>query len=448
MAQTRIAQRLRAQVGWPVVSTLAATALIQLLAAVGGVVLARTLGPTGRGELAVVMLWPILILTLGTLGVTDSITYHAARRLAPLRALVGTSFGLALAQGVALIALGLVVVPLVLARYSSEVVRDCLLFLTVIPIQLLWLYMLSVLNGVHRFTAFNVLRVAPLAIATPGLVGLAIAGRLTITTAVVTYLLAQLLAMVAATGVVLSRAGGLDPPNSSVASRVLAFGWRSQLSTISNLPQVRLDQLAISLLLAPAALGLYVVAWNVTLVTSLIGFSVVYAALPAVAAKATRGERRLAARRYVSGTLVISLATAIPLFLFAPSILRVAFGSEFVGIADVLRILLVASVVLGTSRVLGAVLKGANRPLDATIAEGAGIAVTVVGLATLLPLFHTTGAAIALLLAYLVSAVYALVCANRALGSRRIELLLPSLPLGVRRLDSQPTLQSQRKSPV
>jgi O-antigen/teichoic acid export membrane protein len=428
-----------------VVSTLAGTVLIQLLAALAGIALARILGPTGRGELAAVMLWPILLLTVGTLGVTDSITYHAARRLAPLRTLVGTSFGLALAQSIALVAVGLVAVPLVLARYSSEVVRDCLLFLAVIPLQLLWLYMLSVLNGVHRFTAFNVLRVAPIAIATPGLVGLAIASGLTITSAVVTYLLAHLVAVVAGAGAVLIQVGGLARPTGSIAHRVLAFGWRSQLSTISNLPNVRLDQLAISLLLAPAALGLYVVAWNVTLVTSLIGYSVAYAALPGIAARATRTERRNAARRYVSGTLVISLAPAIPLFVFAPTILRVAFGGEFSGATEVMRILLAASVALGTSRVLGAVLKGANRPLDATIAEGAGIAVTLVGLATLLPVLHSAGAAITLLLAYLTSTVIALLRANRALGARGADLLLPSWLL---ERGSQSIVPRRRKSPV
>lgn len=289
------------------VSTLAATVLLQILAALSGVLLARILGPTGRGELAVVMLWPILLLTIGMVGVTDSITYHAARTLAPLKALVGTSLAMGLAQGVAIVALGLVAVPLILAKYSSETVRDCMLFLAIIPIQLIWLYMISVLNGVSRFTAFNVLRVAPIALITLELIGLAIAGELTITTAVAAVLVAHLIVVVASVAFVLSRVEGAARPERWIARRVLAFGWRSQLSTISNLPNVRLDQLAMSLVLAPHALGLYVVAWNVTLVTSLIGYSVVYAALPAIAAKPSQDEQRLAARRYVSGTLVISL---------------------------------------------------------------------------------------------------------------------------------------------
>lgn len=436
MAIPSIVRRIGERAGWPVVSTLVGTVLLQLFAALSGVVLARTLGPTGRGELAVVMLWPILLLTIGLLGVTDSITYHAARMLAPLKALVGTSLAMGLAQGVAIVAVGLVAVPLILAKYSSDVVRDCVLFLGVIPIQLIWLYMISVLNGVNRFTAFNVLRVAPIALAAVELIGLAIAGELTITTAVVAYLVAHLIAVVASVAFVIRRVEGVARPEGWIARRVLAFGWRSQLSTISNLPNVRLDQLAISLMLVPHALGLYVVAWNVTLVTSLIGYSVVYAALPAIAAKPSRDEQRLAARRYVSGTLVISIAVAIPLLVFAPTILRLAFGGEFAGAAEVTRILLVASVVLGTSRVLGAVLKGANRPLDATIAEGAAIAVTVVGLATLLPALGTTGAALTLLLAYAASAIFALNRANRALGAHSAELLLPTMGAKVRPLET------------
>lgn len=438
MAVLSIVRRIGKRAGWPVVSTLTATVLLQILAALSGILLARILGPAGRGELAVVMLWPILLLTIGTVGVTDSITYHAARMLAPLKALVGTSLAMGLAQGVAIVALGLVAVPLILAKYSSETVRDCMLFLAVIPIELIWLYMISVLNGVSRFTAFNVLRVTPIALVTLELIGLAIAGELTITTAVAAFLVAHLIAVVASLAFVLARVEGAGRPERWIARRVLAFGWRSQLSTISNLPHVRLDQLAMSLVLAPHALGLYVVAWNVTLVTSLIGYSVVYAALPAIAAKPSQDEQRLAARRYVSGTLVISLAVAIPLVVFAPTILSLAFGGAFAGAAEVTRVLLVASVVLGTSRVLGAVLKGANRPLDATIAEGVALAVTLVGLAALLPVLHAMGAALTLLVAYTTSALFALNRANRALGARKAELLLPKLGAGVRHLDTQP----------
>jgi ABC-type Co2+ transport system permease subunit len=86
-------------------------------------------------------------------------------------------------------------------------------------------------------------------------------------------------------------------------------------------------------------------------------------------------------------------------------------------------VLLVASIPLGTARVLEAVLKGVNRPLHAGFAEGAGLIVTAVGLAALLPTLGLMGAAITSLAAYLLAAGVALHLANRALGTTGAELL-------------------------
>ena len=111
--------------------------------------------------------------------------------------------------------------------------------------------------------------------------------------------------------------------------------------------------------------------------------------------------------------------------LLAPEILRIVFGSDFVQATGVTRVLLVASIALGTGRVLGAVLKGANRPLHAGLAEGAGLIVTAAGLAALLPTLGLMGAAITSLAAYSVTACVALNLANRALGTTGVELLGP-----------------------
>ncbi|MGA6948088.1 MAG: hypothetical protein WBZ00_10075, partial [Solirubrobacterales bacterium] len=75
---------------------------------VTGVILARTLGPSGRGELAAVILWPTMLWTVGNMGVVDSVTFHSARRSAPQRSIVSTSLVIALVQSIVLVAIGLV----------------------------------------------------------------------------------------------------------------------------------------------------------------------------------------------------------------------------------------------------------------------------------------------------------------------------------------------------
>ena len=112
----------------------------------------------------------------------------------------------------------------------------------------------------------------------------------------------------------------------------------------------------------------------------MIGYSVTFAALPRVAQAESEEERRARAHQYVFLTFAATVAVTIPVLLLAPEILRIFFGGDFVQATGVTRVLLVASIALGTGRVLEAVLKGVNRPLHAGLAEGAGLIVTAVGL--------------------------------------------------------------------
>ncbi len=417
---------IRRQAARPVASSLAATAFIQLLGVLTGVLLARALGPSGRGALAAVVLWPTMLWTVGSLGVVDSVTFVSARQTAPERSIVSTSLALAVVQSVVLILIGLVLVPIVLARQEASVVRDCMIFLASIPTSLVALYLASVLNGTHRFVAFNIVRVAVFVGNAVGLVILAVLSNLTVTSAMLAYLASQVITVATAVALVFpSLEGRLIRPERPLAREMLAYGWRSQLSSISNLLNERADQLVISIVFAPASLGLYVVAWTMTSLSGMIGYSVALAALPAVAKADTPDERQARAHEYVFLTALSTTVVVIPLLLLTPDILRIVFGPDFVPATDVTRILLVASIALGTGRVLGAALKGVNRPLDAGIAEGVGLVVTAVGLAVLLPILDLKGAAITSVAAYTASAAVGLHLANRALGSRGLHLLRP-----------------------
>jgi O-antigen/teichoic acid export membrane protein len=298
-----------------------------------------------------------------------------------------------------------------------------MIFLASIPTSLVTLYLASVLNGTHRFVPFNVVRATVFLGNAAGLVALAIASELTVTSAMIAYLASQVLTVLIAVIFVLPSSGPPSRPQRLLAREMLAYGWRSQLSTISNLLNERVDQLVISIVLAPASLGLYVVAWTMTSLSSMIGYSVTFAALPRVAQAKSAEERRARAHRYVFLTFISTAAVTVPILLLAPEILRIVFGADFVQATGVTRVLLVASIPLGTARVLEAVLKGTNRPLHAGLAEGAGLIVTAVGLAALLPTLGLMGAAITSLAAYLLAAGVALHLANRALGTTGAELL-------------------------
>lgn len=406
--------------------SLLASAAIQALNVVTGILLARALGPLGRGQLTAILLWPLVLATVGSLGVTDSVTYHAARRSSTVGTLAATSAVLAGVQSTLLVGIGVVVVPEALSGYGPSTVHLAILFLAVIPFNLATLYVMGILNGLHRYTRFQAVRVLVIAFTAAGLIALRVAGALTVRGAVLVYLAANATTALVA-GVLLLSAARLELQASyGLARELLVFGIKSHASNVSGLLNERLDQLVISIFLAPARLGLYVVAVTMTSITNLVGASVSFIALPAVARLDTDTERAEAARRYIAATVVLSTLTAAPALLLTGWLIDLLFGVAFGGATDVCRVLLLAAFVLSTGRVVQAVLKAINRPLDAGIAETLALVVTVAALAVLLPAIGIMGAGVASLLAYVTSTAFALYRAGHVLNVPPLALLLPA----------------------
>jgi O-antigen/teichoic acid export membrane protein len=413
---------------WPLGLSFASSTVIQLLNVLTGVLLARTLGPFGRGELAALLLWPTILAAVGSLGVMDAATYYCARSPSGTGTIVGSALALGMCQSIFLIASGVLVLPLVLSHYDQHVLHAAYLFLSFIPINILTLSLAGVINGLHRFAWFQSLRLLVVGATACGLVFLASIHALTIEKAAAVYLAANLLTL--ATAAVLYRVADRSRIRFSckVARELLSFGVRSHLGNVSSLLNERLDQLVISAFLAPAKLGLYVIAVTLTSVTTLVGSSVSFVSLPTLARLRGLEERATAARRFVGLTILTSTAITLPLIAFTPFVIEIAFGTAFRDAALVSRILLVAAIILSTNRVLSSSLTGLGRPLDAGIAESVALIATFAGLAALLPAFGLLGAGIASLIAYSVSASWMVWRTTRALGLSATQLLLPKRP--------------------
>ncbi len=399
----------------PMGASVATSAIILGLNALTGILIARTLGPQGRGELTAILLWPTLLASMGFLGLAEATTFHVSRATATLGRLAGTSLAISVVQSVVLAGIGAVVIPHALSRYDGDVVQTAYLFLLYIPLFFLMNYPLSLLQGLQRFGSVNVVRLLAFAPAAGGLLVLAFADRLTVETAALTYLGTYLVTGVAAVGL-LFRAGAIQLSfDFRLTRQLLGFGVRSHTASASSNLNEWLDQVVISVFLAPVKLGLYVIAVTLSSLTALVGLSVSLIALPVLARLEPGPERSARAARYARLTLVGAAVVTLPMVVLAPAVIRLLFGESFEGAANVSRVLLVAAVVLTTNRTLGAILNAVGRPLDAGVAELVALAVTVAGLAALLPTLGLMGAAIASLLAYVVSMAWLTVKASRAL---------------------------------
>ena len=134
---------------------------IQAVLVVTGPLLARMLGADGRGYLAALILWPMVITQLGNLGIPSALTYSIARDSSASRALARMGLSFALPQAVMLIGFQALWLLLILNGDPHQVRMAGWLTLGLVPAMLAQQYGLALLQGHLRLRLFNGLRLLP-----------------------------------------------------------------------------------------------------------------------------------------------------------------------------------------------------------------------------------------------------------------------------------------------
>jgi len=368
---------------------------------VNSVVLARILEPTGRGELAAVLLWPGLLTYLASLGLMEAILFEAALPSARPGAILGNGLALATLQSAVAVPLGYVVMPLLLASQRDEVVDYGRRFLLIVPISLVTQYAISMLQGQLRFGSVNLLRlVIPIGYLASTLVLVAI-DRLTIPAVVVTHLSLNSLAMGIALGLLLWQPDRISlSVEPGLARTMVRYGLKVHVGSISSLSNVRLDQLLMAAWSPAAQLGIYAAAVGAAGVTQTVSHAVRTVLTPQITRETDRGRQVILLesvfRRYWWFTLAITPVFGLALWWALPLV----YGESFRPAVWTAEVLLLGTLSLGAKEVLAAGARALDQPWMSSRAEVVGLVVTLVLLPILLPTMGILGAAVASLAAY------------------------------------------------
>ncbi len=378
----------------PLLGTIGSNGAIQAAALLGSVLLARRLGVGVRGEFAAATAWCALLSAFGDLGVSQAVPYRCARAaMAPGEAL-GTGFVFALlAGGLAALAGAFVVVPFQIA-HGGVGPAATLAFLPSIPATLLSTYASLGAQGLGALRTFNGIRLAQSAAYTGGLIGgvLSDLGDAAAILRLVAGL--QILVALGSLLAVHRRSTALGwRVRRGEARHLLAYGLKTHLGNLAWMANGKLDQMILSVTVSERALGLYANAASyagvlVSLVSAL--GMVVY---PKLAAEGDPAERLDRLRRALRQGARLALAVGLPLAALAPWLIPGAFGRGFAGSVLPAVVLVLGAVLLCLNYLLSIGLRAAGHPLLPSLAEGAGLVATAVGLPLVLARFGILGAA-------------------------------------------------------
>ena len=381
--------------------TVLTNATILLLGMGSSVQLSRWLGPTGRGQIAAAMLWPMLLTYIMSMGLISAIMYYAAQPETPIQELMANAAGCALVQGTLGIVAGYFIMPWVLHSQSTVVVHISRWYLSVIPVSLLTQYGCSVLQGKLHFAAFNTSRLVIPVGYVLGVLLLKMHGTLTFSRAVMLHLFLNVAALALTLIIILT----LHLPiglrtDWTLARRMLRYGAQVQAGDLSSAANLRLDQVLMSAWMPPAMLGLYVVAVSASGLSDVIALAWRIVATPAIARQGAIAERRLTLQKTFRRYLLISSPLTCLLALALPVLIPAFFGRAFRDSIVPAEVLLVGAVFLSAKNVLGGGLQALGSPWLGSRADILALIVTVVALPPLLLRYHILGAAIASTLAY------------------------------------------------
>jgi O-antigen/teichoic acid export membrane protein len=392
-----------------------------------GVVAARMLGPDGRGELAVVILWPQLVSAVGVALVTDAVIHASAGKSAPFPRIFASAVTCALLLSVPLIAVGLTIESFVYGHYRAEVAELGRIYLIFIPLTMLTTFTAAIFQGTQDFVRWNALGVSVNAgYLSFVLIFLAIFGA-----SVGAFAAASLLAngaTLALAVVWLAKRGWVGlRPDPALMKRFLIYGAPIAAANLLLVLGERLDQAVIAQFLGERELGLYVVALGTA--GPILGLGAMLGALvlPKVANEQSPEMRAVVLGRYIRLSMVIAGLSTLALVTLAPFIVRILFGAAFLPAAPPMQIVVLAAIPYVMRRLLGQAFKAHDKTRLVARIELASVAVGAVCLFTLVPWAGIAGAAWAFVAVNLFATVYSLILARKLLGISARDLLYPTV---------------------
>jgi len=400
-------------------------AAVRIFTFATGIVLARVLGPTGRGLLTVALLWPSVVTSVGAIVNTQTSMYFSARFGARGYA---RCIRLARLNGLALLPVAVLINWLALRRHYAGIFAAADLYCVTIPLTLVFGVYAGALLSRGRIGGYWAVRA--LASVGPLLAVLALAAthRLTVNSYVVGAVAGLALGTAVAAHLASRRRperiseGGATPRRRDIGS----YGVKIVATSLPAQANFRLDQLLMSVLVAPEVIGEYVVATTWSSLVSVIGTalgSVVQSDSaqldgndPVAVSAVLRNMRR---------SFACLIAVAIVAMAAAGIGLPLVFGRRYSPAFAPAVLLCVSGLFANAKLIIRDMGRGLGHPSLPLAPETAGVIVRVPCLLILLPFFGGTGAAVASLVSTAVSLGALCVRAERLLPNVSMKDFVP-----------------------
>ena len=250
-----------------------------------GIIIARTLGPSGKGLLAVVAMVGTTAVSLGNLGIHKFNTYALSNKSIEKKDIISNSFWLGLIIGLIFFSI-ILILALKFPILFRNIPRSYLLIYLISLPFLFWSHFFyGILTGEQNFKKFNILHVIAQVIDLIGVILLLLVFKVDVFYVVVWYMVVNIIKALLPMKSVIFRNGLSLKFNSNIFKKSLDYGLRIFLTGIFALLILRIDLYMVNFFKGMAESGLYSLASTFGDVFFILPFSIVTVMFPKINAE-------------------------------------------------------------------------------------------------------------------------------------------------------------------
>ena len=389
-----------------------------VIALVTSPVLARALGPEGRGEVAAISAPLTLAESVAAWGLPLAAAYFVAKGASNKR-VFNLAFPIALLAGTLSFLTLFLLAPVLLSSEPHLVGLFRAVSAYIVLVAVIGLIR-GIRNGEERYSLLSLERWIQAISRLVLILVLAAVGHLTTTSAVLINVGCALLAAL----VLLSsrKTKRRQEPSALSRATLVKYSFSSWGTQIASAANARLDQALLILFVSAQQLGFYVVAaMAVELPMTL--FNAMQRVVIGSGSAAGKAHRIARAARFSSVLVVVIAAAGIPI---APHFVHLLFGSAFDSSIPLLQILLLGVIPWGLGQVLTGGLVAVGAAKFASRAEFFSLILTAAGIVFLTPEYGVTAAAWVSVAAYLAATAVKLIYFVKRTEFSFMEILIPT----------------------
>lgn len=352
-----------------VMETYATRILLIGIGLVSAVIVARLLGPQGRGIYAVAAATGALGVQFGNLGLHTSNIYFVARAPESLAPLAGNSLAVSFGLG-GLISVILTVVFLLFPNFIS--LRGSMLFLALawIPLGLAYLLLQSLLLGVHDVRGYNLLEVVNKVMPLVFIGGLVLAGRRGVAPFFAAGLVALGVSCIWIWKRLRVRFAGQPSFSLPLFSGSIRYAAKAYLAAFFMFLVLRADLFMVEHMLGAEQAGYYSVASSMADCVSVLAAVVGTILFPKLSAMTEIETKLRLTQRAVWGTVALLLPILAIASLLAKPAVNLLFGAAFLPTSLAFVLLMPGMLFLGINAVAVQFLNSIGYPKSVVVIWG------------------------------------------------------------------------------